>query len=190
MTTDMSEVTGRLRAPWGPPNTPYFPSEVPPTTQVAQVWPPRRQAEPNCGCCTSQMPSAHTPPTRYATDPTWETQYHPEDAPGPAPDAELYDSDYGGEPEHPSYFQDPPSGEREDEADDPFTRACYQALRHLIHPRQDPEETAGWDPLPQGHEPPEEELYWEEAPVQATWDDEGAQLYPVQPAVSSGSWRG
>ena len=197
MTTDMSEVTGRLRAPWGPPNPPYFPSEDPPATQVAQVWPPRRQAEPNCDCCTPQMPSAHTPPTRYATEPAWGTQYRPEDVPGPAPDAELYDSDYGGEPEHPSYIRDPPSGGQEDEAEDPFATTYYQAMRRITHPHQDPGEITGCSPLPRGNDPTEERPYWEEDPAQEAWDDEEAQLYPTQladrgaepePYTASSSW--
>ena len=128
------------------------------------------------------MPPTQVPPTRYSTDLTWETQFYPEDAPNPPPDAELYNSEYGRGPEYPSHFQETPSGEPEDETDDPFTRACYQALRHLIHPRQGPGETADWEPLPQGHEPPEEEPYWEEDPAQATWDKGETQLYPTPPA--------
>ena len=72
--------------------------------------------------------------------------------------------------------------EPEDEADDPFTRACHQALRHLIHPRQDSGEATGWEPLPPGHEPPKEESYWEEDPAQATWDEEETQPYSIPPA--------
>ena len=182
MTTDMSEVSGRLRAPWGPPNAPYVPAKAPPPPQVVQVQPPYQPEEPSCNCCAPQVPPTQVPPTRYATNPTWETQFYPEDAPNPPTDAELYDSEYGRESADPSPFQENPSEEPEDETDDPFTRACYQALRHLIHPCQDPEETADWEPLPQGHEPPEEEPYWEEDPAQATWDEEETQLCSTPPA--------
>ena len=62
-------------------------------------------------------------------------------------------------PEEELYWEEEPAQEAWDDEeipDNPFTRACYRALSHLTQPRRDPGETTRWEPLPPGHEPPEE----------------------------------
>ena len=91
MATNMSEVSGRLRAPWGPPTTPYAPGWAPPPPQVTQV-PPSYPL--GCGCCTQQACPTPGTTTRYASDPNWETHAYPGDEPNPPPDEALFDSGY------------------------------------------------------------------------------------------------
>ena len=114
--------------------------------------------------------------TRYPNGPNWETHAHPGGEPHPPPDGELsysgYNQEYaypGDEPYPPpdeavfdsGYERDPaqtphaledPEEEPEEEIDDEFTRACDQALRSLIQPRQGPRGTAGWGTPPPRHE--------------------------------------
>ena len=159
MATDMNEVSGRLRAPWGPPTAPYAPGRAPPPPQVTQVPPPYQLG---CGCCTQQVYPTQVTTTRYANDPNWETHAYPGDEPDPPPDKAFYDSGYERDPMGPPYVQEDPGKEPKDEADDAFTRACHQALRNLTQPRRDPRGIAGWEPPPSGQGPPGEESYWGE----------------------------
>ena len=78
-------------------------------------------------------------------------------------------------------MQEDPGEEPEDEANDPFTRACHQALRNLTQPRRDPRGATGWEPPPPGYEPPKEEPYWREDLDQATWDEEETRSCSMSP---------
>ena len=199
MASDMSQVRGRLRAPWGPPTAPHAPNWAGHSQQVTPAPPPYPLG---CRCCTHHAHPAPGAVTRYPDNPNWGTHAHPGGGPYPPPDREPVDSGYdqayvypGGEPDPPpdaamfdsGYERDPahaledPEEEPEEEIDNEFTRACAQGLRRLFQPRQVPRETTGWAAPPPGHGPHGGEPYWGEGPDQPAWGEGEAQPDPAPP---------
>merc|ERR1711951_333319 len=157
MATDMSKVSGRLRTPWGPPTAPHAPNWAGHPQQVTPAPPPYPLG---CRCCTHHPCPAPGAVTRYPNSPNWETHAYPGGKPHPPPDREpfdsgydqahaypgdepypppdeaVFDSGYERDPAHPLHALGDPEEEPEEEIDNAFTRACDQAVRNLIQPRQ------------------------------------------------------
>merc|ERR1711951_307600 len=175
MASDMSQVRGRLRAPWGGPNNPPRPNWAGHSQQVTPAPPPYPLG---CKCCTHHTQPAPGAVNRYPDNPNWGTHAHPGGGPNLPPDADIFDSGYERDPTH--AFEDPEE-EPEEEIDNEFTRACAQGLRRLFQPRQVPRETTGWAaPLP-GHVPHDGEPDWGEDPNQPAWSEGEAQPDPAPP---------
>merc|ERR1711917_96497 len=199
MAANMSQVRGRLQAPWGTQSTPNAPNWAGHPQQVTPAPPPYPLG---CKCCTHHAHPAPGAVNRYPGNPNWGTHAHPGGGPRPPPHREPVDSghdqayDYpGGEPNLPpdadifdsGYERDPthafedPEEEPEEEIDNEFTRACAQGLRRLFQPRQAPRETTGWAAPPPGHGPHEGEPDWGKDPNQPAWSEGEAQLDPAPP---------
>ena len=137
---------------------------------------------PNWGTHAYPGDGPYPPPDREPFDSGYDQVYaYPGDELNPPPDEAVFDSGYERDPAPPLHALEDPEEEPEEEIDNAFTRACHQALRNLIQPRQGPRETAGWEaPLP-GHGPHGGEPYWGEDLDQDTWYEEETQLDPALP---------